>query len=255
MEAYRKLERAAQLYREHGPLGMASVVAERFRRLTGRLTPEEAAWQARKTSTDLAFDRAAGVDTSGVQHLYGLSITGPNARFGVNHIASDPDDFARAIGSLDIDFAAFSFVDLGSGKARAVLMAARLPFKTVVGVEFAAELHAAACTNVATLESRFRSRIKLIHGDASQFDPPDGPLVVYLYHPFGPEIIGKVARRFLDDWRERPRPIFVVYVNPQHADDWLLAGWRKLGFGQSFAVFGPPGAGEGKRPKAQPTKN
>lgn len=248
MQAYHKLERAAQLYRERGPRGMAAILAERLRRVTGHLTPEEAAWRERKASADLAFDRAVGVDTGGVQHLYGLSIAGPNARFGVNHIASDPDDFARAMGSLDIDFGSFSFVDLGSGKARAVLMAAKLPFNRIIGVEFAAELHATACANVGTLSPEIRSRIQLVHADASQYETPIGPLVVYLYHPFGPEIIDKVARRLLSNWRDNPRPIFIVYVNPQHADAWLSAGWRKSKFGQSYIVFAPPPQDEAQGP-------
>lgn len=231
----RKMARAAELYRERGTSGFVALLAERLRRATGRLTPQEAAWRDRKISVDAAFDRAAGADTGGVQHLYELSISGPNGRFGVDHIASDPEDFERAIRALEIDPRDFTFVDLGSGKGRAVLMATRLPFKAIVGVEFASELHAIATANVARLLASERSRVTLVLGDASEATPPEGPLVVYMYHPFGPEVMKKVASTLRA--AAQTRPIYIVYVNPVHGDVLDDAGWRRKTFGQSYVVF------------------
>ena len=50
--------------------------------------------------------------------------------------------------ALDIDYSDFVFVDYGSGKGRTLLVAAEFPFKKIVGVEIAQELHAIAGKNV-----------------------------------------------------------------------------------------------------------
>jgi len=47
------------------------------------------------------------------------------------------------------DFSQYSFIDMGSGKARMLFVAAELPFRRVIGVEFDRKLHAAAKENIA----------------------------------------------------------------------------------------------------------
>ncbi len=50
--------------------------------------------------------------------------------------------FQQAFARLDIDFEKFTFVDLGAGKGRIMLLASNFPFQRVLGVEFVPELHA-----------------------------------------------------------------------------------------------------------------
>lgn len=240
MEALRKALRAAELVPERGLSGVIEKVVDRLRRATGLTSAQQKAWDDRKRLTDQAFDGSSGADTGGIQRLFGLSVVGPNARHGVSHIASDPDDFTRAIDALQVDLRDFTFVDLGSGKGRALLMAVQRPFRKIVGVEFAAELHAIARANLAGLPAEDQARIELVHNDAAACALPEGPLVVYLYHPFGPAIIRPVATRLLDDCRTTGRVMRVVYVNPQHADIWLEVGWARTTFGQSYVIFEPP---------------
>lgn len=53
----------------------------------------------------------------------------------------------------DLDFAEFTFVDLGSGKGRALLMASDYPFRRIVGVELLPALHQIAELNLAQYRS------------------------------------------------------------------------------------------------------
>jgi hypothetical protein len=50
---------------------------------------------------------------------------------------------------LNIDPRNFTFIDFGSGKGRVLLIAAGLPFKAVVGIEFSRELHEIAVQNIS----------------------------------------------------------------------------------------------------------
>jgi SAM-dependent methyltransferase len=237
-----RIGRAGQIYRDVGLRRLVMRVVHRLRRAMGWITVEEATWHRYKARIDAEFDEAHGVRTGGVDDLYGLSIVGPNARHGVSHIASDPHEFSQALAAVAVDHSRFSFVDLGCGRGRALLLAARLPFRTIVGVEFAAELFAAAQANVATLAPEHRARIRLVHGDASLFEAPAEPLVVFLYHPFFGDVMRKVARRLTQDVTAHPRPVQIVYLNPLCRDVWLAEGWFETKTGPNFAVLAHPQA-------------
>jgi hypothetical protein len=213
--------------------------------IRGRLiapSAEQIAFLNNKAAADAAFDAAMGVRTGGVQHLYDLTINSENARFGTNHVASDPTEFKRAMERIDFDLSGATFIDFGSGRGRALIMAAMLPFKKVIGIEFAEELHRDSLENIrnSTCDLGHPDRIIQILGDATQFQLPDGPLVLYFFNPFDAPIIGAVARNALASWQANPRPMRVVYLNPIFGDEWKKPGWRLLEFGEGRAIFGPP---------------
>jgi SAM-dependent methyltransferase len=109
------------------------------------------------------------------------------------------------------DVAEFTFVDLGCGKGRALLLAEEYEFKKIVGVDFSARLARIAERNAAQTGS---SRISVLHGDAREFDFPAGPLVVFLYNPFSARITRSIMQRLAF----HPDTFYIAYVNPLHAD-------------------------------------
>lgn len=111
--------------------------------------------------------------------------------------------------------AGFAFTDLGCGKGRVLAVASEYPFRAVVGVELSPTLAAVAADNAATVAARHpeRTRIEVLTGDATVVPFPDGPLVIFMYQPFGAAVMSRlVARLEADPDRER----YVVYVNPVH---------------------------------------
>ena len=158
---------------------------------------------------DRDFDKRLGVDTKGPVSLWHLNVPSGNIRDAARYEASDPDLVARVLKDLHQDFSTFSFVDLGCGKGRVLLVAARFGFAQLVGVEFAAELAETATRNC----QRLGLPAKILNQDATQFEFPPGNLVVYLFNPFGPRVLGPVLQRLL----AAPHPeCFLIYVNPQH---------------------------------------
>ncbi|UDL93687.1 class I SAM-dependent methyltransferase [Lichenihabitans sp. PAMC28606] len=224
----RRLLRAAEMQREIGLRSFLSKMLHRLLRASGWIPRDYKTFLNHKTRVDLLFDTENGVETSGIDYIYGLTVDGPNARFGEAHIATDPGEFRTVFESLDVDFRRFTFVDLGSGKGRAVMLAAALPFKAIVGVEFTKELHAIATANVGKLPEPDRNRISLLHGDAAAYDFPAGPLIVFFYNPFGRAIMRQVADRLACARRDSPRDILVVYLNPIFEESWVRAGWHVL---------------------------
>jgi SAM-dependent methyltransferase len=233
--AYARVQRILSVCRNQGLKGVTTKTVDKLREKFGLLSERQAAYFARKNAADEAFD-AGGVDTSGTQYLHDLTIEGDNARHGVCHIACDPEEFAAAIADLKSDLAEYTFVDFGSGKGRALMMATDYPFRRIIGVEFAAELHATAMANLAI---RPDPRIELINADATRYELPPTPLVLFLFNPFDASVVAEVARRALASWNENPRSMYVVYVNPLH--QW--SGWRETNRRPAHAILVPTHAG------------
>jgi SAM-dependent methyltransferase len=121
----------------------------------------------------------------------------------------EPEIFREIMARLEIEFKQFTFVDIGSGKGRALLLAAEYPFRRIIGVELLPELHEIAKQNVAQ-----DGRIELRCGDAAEFTFPLEPLVIYLFNPLPEAGTSEVVEKLQTCLREFPRPAYVIYVNP-----------------------------------------
>jgi SAM-dependent methyltransferase len=124
---------------------------------------------------------------------------------------------------LPIDFREFTFVDLGSGKGRTLLMASEYPFRRIVGVEILPELNRAAVENIANYKSEAQrcGEIESIRADAREFVPPEGPLVLYLFNPLPEAALRQVIRKL----EQSARPLWIVYHNPLLEGVLADSGW------------------------------
>jgi len=116
-----------------------------------------------------------------------------------------------------INFEDFTFIDLGSGKGRTLLMAADYSFRRILGVELLPSLHEIAQRNLAQYhsESQKCSAIESICADATTFALPEGALVVYLFNPFQESGLRRALANLQDSLNRHRRPTYVVYHNPQ----------------------------------------
>ncbi len=122
--------------------------------------------------------------------------------------------------ALPADLSRFTFVDMGSGKGRALLIASEFPFARIVGIELSEHLHRIAEDNVALYkpESQRCAAFDLRCMNALDYDYGDEPLVLFLFDPFGREILAEVVARLDISLRRKPRDAYVVYVYPQYED-------------------------------------
>jgi predicted RNA methylase len=163
------------------------------------------------------------VNTGGVIPLSNLNLTANNWVFGVQYQAVNPAvDFAEILKGLNIPYKEFIFIDLGSGKGRAVLLASSIPFKKIVGIEFSEKLNHIAEGNVGRWpgEAKRCRQIELICMDAAEYRFPEEPFVLYMYNPFGLPVMERVVENVTEAFRKHPRRIIVVYFTPKHSDLW-----------------------------------
>jgi hypothetical protein len=76
-----------------------------------------------------------------------------------------------------------------------------------------------ARNNAAIVNRQFAKRtpIQIEEQDAGQYVLPAGNTVVFLYNPFGEEVIARVVSRIEEALAVAGRSIFVIYYNPLHA--------------------------------------
>jgi hypothetical protein len=170
-------------------------------------------------SHDEAFDTRFGTDTT--TGLTPLEADLPVARrsAATMYLPTHCEDFAAMLSALAWPqplLAQTTFIDVGSGKGRVVLLAAMQTFREAVGVELSPILHDLAMRNHAVVDRAgvLRSTVRFELGDAAQLEVPDGPVVVYLYHPFREPIFEAVIERLLASLHCDPRPIAILYGHP-----------------------------------------
>lgn len=171
---------------------------------------------------------------------------------GLFHSAYQPTEpaaFREMMAALPVDFREFTFVDLGSGKGRTLLMAADYPFRRIVGVELLESLHRAAKENIEAYRAKIQAgprehrvlreaQIEAVFMDATDFAFPETPLVVYLFNPLPEAGLRRAMRNLIDSWKRNPRAIWVVYHNPllTHVLE-EFSGLTKVSAGGGYDVF------------------
>jgi 16S rRNA G966 N2-methylase RsmD len=199
------------------------------------------------------IDQRYGIDTQAKVGIEELSASGPNVGYAYDYLPSPALWFDRIVGQLPIEFRDYVFVDLGSGKGLAVMRAARFGFRRVIGVEFGENLYQVARSNVAKLQEQEKATgvIELVLGDAAEFQFPNDALVLYLYNPFGPEVVRKVVANLEVSLSERPRNCWLVYVNPLHHEIFAKCGFLQIhtenlgrDSGEPFVIYTAVRSGE-----------
>jgi hypothetical protein len=186
-----------------------------FRRLRN-LDPRRRRQMARELELQRDFDRTYHVDTAGTTELDGLEIVGNHRDLGHRYRGTDPQLFRAAIGSLPIHHEDFVFIDFGSGKGKALFLAAEWPFKAIIGVEFAPALHRIAESNIQTYRNpaqRCRD-LRSINMDASEYELPAEPAVLYFYNPFSEPLLRKILERVRRSLEQNPRELWACYYHP-----------------------------------------
>jgi trans-aconitate methyltransferase len=139
----------------------------------------------------------------------------------------EPRILRRTLADLDLDLSSCVFVDIGSGKGKALMVASEWPFRRVVGIEFAVELHEAAAENLR----RFRSTrqrcfaVESVNADALAYALPDDPLVLFLNNAFQGELLARFLEHVRGALTAHPRPFRFVYMNPEARSVVEATGW------------------------------
>jgi predicted RNA methylase len=186
------------------------------------------------------FDRRYGVDTAGIIALSTLDIEDENWQYGIGYEPTDPEHFTALVSELSIRFEEFTFIDLGSGKGRALLLASEFPFRRILGVEISSQLHEIAEKNIRAYrnDSMKCTAVQSICSDATKFRIPDEPTVFYFFNPFQEPIMARVISNIEESLRTNPRVIYTLYKAPLLGSLFDRANFlRKVKTDRGFAIY------------------
>ncbi len=171
------------------------------------------------------FDARFGTDTGGLIPRVDLRTGAPADRYVTAYYAVAPS-ILRALLDLwqtrtepPFPLDRYTFLDVGCGKGRAIILAAENPFQEVIGIELNPSLTAIARANLAAAADRpdRLAPIRLIEGDALTTPLPASPTVVFLFHPFEAPAIRRFLRLIEAHFAVRPNQLDILYVNAEHA--------------------------------------
>jgi SAM-dependent methyltransferase len=164
------------------------------------------------------FDLQYGLDTSGLLDALQLNTRHPHAVYTTAYHGIPPSRFRSILNRWlatppQHPIQNYTFIDLGCGKGRAVLLASQLPFKEVIGVELNPTLAQTAADNLRIWQSagHATSPARILCQDATEFTLPPTPCLIYLYNPFAPPIVHRLIQHIE---HSHPTPLDVLYFTP-----------------------------------------
>jgi SAM-dependent methyltransferase len=163
------------------------------------------------------FDADHGVVTEALLFLGELDPEAIGAALDdATHYEPTPVAECRALLDALPPAAGSTFVDIGAGMGRVILLASLKAFRQIVGVEVSGALCETARDNVVRWRRAHEhlacKDVRIVCADAAAYAFPRGDVVVYLYNPFGERTLATVVDRLA----ERTATCVIVYHTPVH---------------------------------------
>ena len=180
--------RSVEFLRKNGLYGLIAKMREAGPAETARFLKRQARYQL-CAFLSARWDSKYGVDTSGQIDLTDIQVVGPNRDSGYASVSTSPQAYAFLSGFFPPTWKDFTFVDIGAGKGRVMMLAALQGFDTILGIEFAPLICRIAERNLGRFSGRKPANWSVVNADASLVDLPSGvPLLIYSFNPFKVEM-------------------------------------------------------------------
>ena len=197
----RRLGNLREVYQREG---LATAVASVWYWTAGRIWGWKRAYYFWVIMSGAWFDWTHGSDTGGVTSLEELGV---DRTAGLFYMSASPQFFSQMERHLPVDRGAFTFVDLGCGKGRVLMMATGKGYRRVIGVDISSSLISAAIKNT-------RGSSELVCANVLEFKFPMEPLVIFIYNSFFEEVTAKVISNLEQSIASRPREVWILHLRP-----------------------------------------
>jgi hypothetical protein len=136
---------------------------------------------------DQSLDRVYNVESAGTEEPKFLTAEEALKAHAKGYEPTTKEQIEALLGMLPrLDLTDFIFVDFGSGKGRALFVAAEHPFRQIIGVEYSRELHETAMRNIHTYRNPSQKcfNITPVRADATTFSVPEFPTICFMNNPY-----------------------------------------------------------------------
>jgi SAM-dependent methyltransferase len=179
------------------------------------------------------FDQTHGVDTSGLVPAAHLLTGHPNDEHVTAYYGVAPSILRQLIVHWRETIPPhpihrYTFLDIGAGKGRGLLVASQQHFKKVIGIELNPALAAIARMNAAQFAAAHAADstapllapIEVLEQDALDYTFPRTPTLVFLFHPFEAPVLQQLLTNIETQLsRSKSAPALdILYVNAECAN-------------------------------------
>lgn len=106
----------------------------------------------------------------------------------------------------------YTFIDIGSGTGKALILAAEYGFKNVLGIEFVPTLCELSRKNINKFSKDFpKVKFEIIEDDFRNCDFGDSKCIFLLNDPFDDELMEEFVKKFLN--HNKKYPSWIIYKN------------------------------------------
>ena len=187
------------------------------------------AWYIIKT--EITGEKKYHIDTTGADELGHLEKKGIDIEHSTIYMPVNYNILEELFSQVDLKNSKH-FLDIGSGKGRAVCVAAYAGATKVSGIDLSKKLCESAEKNLAVVQEKYPAlKYKLFNNDAFYFEIPTDIDFIFLFNPFDEVIMSGVAENVQMSYEKKPRAITIFYANPICKSVFL-----DIGFQETFHV-------------------
>jgi len=162
---------------------------------------------------NLVVDKFYGINTELIIELTSL---GFEENIGNRQESTPTHHLKKILSFLSIN-SEDVFIDMGSGGGRVMIIAGRLPFKKIIGVDVSEELNKICKRNIQKMKHHLKcKKFENITSNASDYQISDEATFIYFFNPFGKEVMKDVFNSIMRSISRRPRKVKIIWYNPKY---------------------------------------
>jgi len=177
---------------------------------------------------EIKGERKYKVNTIKIDNLQYQKIRSDNLKHASIYQATNYYLIEKAFQFLKDENVNYSITDFGSGKGRAMVVAAFYGFKRITGIDFAESLCREADLNIEKIKPFFpETNFQVICDDAVNYKIENDTNVFFFFNPFDEVMMLQIVKNILSSLKKKSRKIYIVYINPLHKEIFLSAGFEE----------------------------
>jgi SAM-dependent methyltransferase len=190
------------------------------------------------TIHEIRGDRHYRIRTTGEDELKGLEKSGIDISHATLYMPSSYNVLEKLMKEITKYPSNKTFLDIGCGKGRAMVVAAEYGFTRIKGIDFSKEF----CDYAGEVTKAYHSRnpsaeFTVIHAEASSYAIDPDITTIFLFNPFDEIITARLVENIQTSQSRNPRTIRVLYVNPIHKSSFLEKGFVEIYHFKSLHYF------------------
>ena len=184
------------------------------------------AWHIIKN--EIRGEKKYGINSTGADELHSLEKKGIDISHATIYMPASYDLLEKVFQQVPVHSVSH-FIDIGSGKGRAMCVAAHAGITKMSGLDLSKELCGDALKNLAITKTIFPSlNYKIINNDAFYFEIPEDADCIFLFNPFDEVVMSAVLGNIRASLEEYPRKMTVIYLNPLQKHLFIEEGYKEV---------------------------